>query len=125
MISLARHLDPETGDLVFNDATGSWLESPSPAMEVVALVLRTPRGSCPLDPTLGVEWDKVDKILPNATATCRAVILEGLQGLVEDGTIADLSITVDQPSVRALTYVVAFTDPANPGAGVQTVPGQV
>ena len=69
----ARTFDPQTGDwLTTNDPVTSVAVfdlAASPALELVKRILRTPRGACLLDPTLGVDWTKVDPLGTNAEAT--------------------------------------------------------
>ena len=124
MTDLARHINPTTGDLAYSPATASWQESPGPAVEAVYIVLQTTRGTCPLDPTLGVDWNRVRTLKTGAAGECRAAILEGLQPLVDEGTIASVSVTVSQAGA-SLAYAVTFTDPRNPSASPPTVTGTV
>lgn len=93
--------------------TGHWTPG-APALQRVLRILRTPLGGCLLDPTLGVDWRRLDKAAPNAAVTCRAIVLAGLKRLVADGSITNVSVAVDQPNSTALYYTVTFTDPRLP-----------
>lgn len=99
----------DDGDLDLTEA-GELVEATSPAHAQVALVLRTQRGSCPLDPTLGIDWARLDKAAPNAPAVLAGLIREGLAPLVADGTLRDLSVTAASPARGRLTFAVTYVD---------------
>lgn len=88
---------------------GVWVPG-SPAAEVVAWVLSTPRGSFLPDPTLGVDYASVSVASPDGPARLSAAITAALAFAVDDGTIADLRVE----SASRGAYIeaeVAFTDP--------------
>lgn len=122
--ALARRLDPLTGDFAY-DATSTFAESPSPALEQVLLALRTPLGACRARPTFGTPWARVDKLRATAAADAQGAIREGLAFAVRSGAITGLrvSVEVDADSGRLL-YAVDFTD-ARLGRRVPTVTGEV
>lgn len=102
--------DPTSGEVVLDG--NRWAASPAPMAEVVLMVLRTRRGQCLADPTLGVAWDRVNKIGTGAAATAKAVIEEALRFLVNDGQIARLAVKAEVDArAGALAYEVTFTDP--------------
>lgn len=117
----ARAFDPNTGDVSFDASRSTWATHP-PALQRVLIALRTPLGGCLLDPTLGCDWGRVQKAGPSAGATCRSVILAGLQPLVADGSIRDVKVKADLKGA-SLLYEVTYTDVRL--QKVQTVPGQV
>lgn len=109
----ARDFSAPTGDVAL--AAGVWTGG-APALQQVLFRLRTRRGSCLLDTTLGVDWNRLDKAGANAAATCVALVREGLAPLVANGTIAALSVNADSPITGAVFFEVTFTDPRTPGA---------
>lgn len=126
--------DPATGDVRFDDATGMWVEAPSPATECVLLALRTQLGSAAAQPGLGVDWAAIRKATTNAPATARITITRGLQGLVTRGVIAGLNVTVAVDGIPGdgtlatggarLLYSVSFVDvrlAADRPGGVTTI----
>lgn len=102
----APSLDPQSGDLVF---AGNAPLPGSPALQKVLIVLRTQLGSCPSDPLLGVDWQQVATLLPSAPATCRTIVLAGLQRMVDAGEITNVTVTA-QVVQQALLYEVTFFD---------------
>jgi hypothetical protein len=113
---------PATGDVRVE--AGQRVVSPTPLLEVVALVLGTDRRSCVTNPDLGPDYTLVQKALPSAAATWRAAVLECLRFLVEGGWITELAVTVSQVADR-LAYEVSFKDPNDPAAPPQTYRGEV
>ena len=59
---------------------------------MVLLILRTQRGRCLVDPDMGVDWAKVDKLRTDASATANAIITAALAPLVSDGKISELAV---------------------------------
>ena len=109
--AFARELNPQTGDWPYV-ASGTFVHAASPALEIVKRVLRTPRGSCPLDPAAGVDWTQVDPIGTNAEAAAESMLRSALTPLVQRGVISDLrvvSVRVDRELGRLL-YELAFVD---------------
>lgn len=104
----ARTLDAQTGDWTY---TTAFAVATSPAMELVKRILRTTRGTCLLDPTLVVDWAKVDPLGTNSEATGEVVIRAALAPLVSRGAISDVNVavTVDGTAGK-LTYTVDFVD---------------
>lgn len=93
------------------DARGAWVRASSPAKERVLIVLRTQLGSCPVMPTLGVDWTRIDKLRTSAQADAETAIRAGLEPLVRDGSIRALTVTVRVSAARGLlTYEVSFVD---------------
>jgi hypothetical protein len=90
---------------------GNWTRATSPALEQVLIVLRTQLGSCPVMPSLGVDWTRIDKLRTSAQADAETAIRAGLDALVRAGTIRDLKVTVRVSAARGLlTYEVGFVD---------------
>lgn len=104
----ARSLDAQTGQW---DYTTAFVAATSPALELVTRILRTRRGQCLGDPSMGVNWGAVDPLGTNAAETAEAVIRAGLAPLVSRGDIAGvvIKVTVDGAAGRVL-YSVDFTD---------------
>jgi len=93
------------------DAAGRWVRATSPALEQVLIVLRTQLGACPVMPSLGVDWRRVDRLRTSAQADAEAAIRAGLDPLVRAGTIRALVVTVTvRAAIGRLTYEVAFLD---------------
>lgn len=108
MLPLTLDLGPD-GALSLT-AAGELAESTAPAMAQVLVILRTQKGSCPLDPELGVDWRKLDKAAPNAPAVLRTLILEALAPLVADGTIRDPAVSASTPRRGRIDFTLTFTD---------------
>lgn len=107
--AVTRRRDPTSGEALFDG--NRWATSPSPMVEVVLMVLRTPLGAN-ADVTLGVDWRRVDKLGTGAAATAKAAIEEALRFLVASGQIARLAVEAEVDARRgALLYSVSFTDP--------------
>ena len=108
----ARVLDPGTGALTYPaGSSGDFVAAPSPALEIVKRTLRTPRGACLAQPSLGVDWSRVNILRTTAEADGRAVILAALQPLVTARVIAGLTVTVEvDPGRGRLLYSVDFLD---------------
>lgn len=93
------------------DARGTWARAASPALEMVLILLRTQLGQCLVEPGLGVDWTRVDKLRTSAPADAETVIRAGLAALVRDGTIANLAVTAKVSAARGvLTFTVDFLD---------------
>ena len=113
-------MDAGTGSLLYDSATLSWTEG-QPMMQTVLVTLRTPKGRCPMDPTLGPDYAILQKATPDIAARWRASVIESLQRYVRAGQIADLSVTVDLSGgsagvSAAWLYSVSFSDPREPSA---------
>jgi len=93
------------------DTRGTWTRATSPALEQVLLALRTQLGSCPVMPTLGVDWTRIDKLRTSAQADAETAIKAGLDFLVRAGTIRDLKVSAKVSAARGtLSYAVDFFD---------------
>lgn len=107
--AITRTLDPNTG-LFELDADGrEWAEG-QPATELVVRALRTPRGSCPLDPTYGIDTSSFSRAWPNVAVRVTAAITEALAFLTRPGRITNVTVTVQTERDR-LFYEVRFVDP--------------
>lgn len=105
-----RRRDPTTGELAFDG--NRWSASPSPQAEVVLFVLRTQRGMCLVDPDLGVDWRRIDKLAAGAASTARDAIVASLRFLTSAGAVENLTVQAEVDASRGLLkYDVAFTDP--------------
>lgn len=113
-----RAMDPATGDVRHLDG-GTWVAG-SPGVEVVVRTLRTVKGSFQPDPELGVEYNLVDRVRPNAAATLVTVLEKALAFAVREGTIEDL--TVRAAAGSQLRADVAFVDPRDPSGVRHTYP---
>ncbi len=107
--AITRTLDPNTGLFELDDDGREWAEG-QPATELVVRALRTPRGSCPLDPTYGIDTSSFARAWPNVAARVTTAIGEALAFLTKPGRITGLTVTVKAERDR-LFYEVRFTDP--------------
>lgn len=108
-VPFARRIHPETGELVFDDATRTWVAAHSPELAVVQNVLRTTLGSAARDRTFGVE--PVDQALPNAAARWRQNVLVALKRWITSGFLRDVEVASEVrgfPQGAALFYTVTF-----------------
>ena len=109
MPAYARKIHPETGDVVFDDATRTWTAATTPELAVVQNVLRTPLGSAARDRTFGVE--PVDQDLPNAAARWRQNVLVALRRWITSGFLREVEVTSEVRRFsqgNALFYTVSF-----------------
>lgn len=109
------------------DATrNTWKHAQSPATELVTIALGCQRGACPVDPDLGVDWARVDKLRTDVQATARAAILAGLKRYVDAGQIQDVVVEVEvYPARGLLTFDVSFIDVQLAAQTRQRVRGEV
>jgi len=107
--AVTRKLDPATGQWVL-DADGRTYARGQPATELVVRALRTPRGSCPLDPTYGLDVSRLDRARPDLAVTAQSAITAALAFLTSAGRITDLRVTASAERDR-LVYSVDFYDP--------------
>ncbi len=105
--SVARKLDALRGD--WSVAGGGFVESPSPGLEMVALVLRTPLGACAADPSFGTDWARVSKVGPRAASDARAVIQAALAGLVRRKVVSVVDVVTEAVDGR-IGYAVDVID---------------
>ena len=106
----SRSLNPATGDVDWYPPFSTWTSIPG-ARQRVIIALRTQLGQCLVAPTLGVDWQSVtNAALPQRALVARTAILVALAGLVKDGSITQLSVSVDVPSAASLTYSVSYYD---------------
>jgi hypothetical protein len=109
--AITRSRSGNDGEVQWDATRNSWLRASSPAAELVLIALRTQRGECLVDLTLGVDWAAVDKLRVDAQATARAVILAGLARYVTAGQIRDVTADVQVFSARGLlAFDVSFID---------------
>ena len=107
-VTRARDVNSE---VKWDSARNTWKRATSPAAEMVLLILRTQRGRCLVDPDMGVDWAKVDKLRTDASATANAIITAALAPLVSDGKISELSVRADVYPVRGMiAFDVSFVD---------------
>lgn len=103
---------PSSGEPVFSQSTGSFIESDSPAREMVLLCLRTQKGACLVDPDLGVDWRALRKVTTNLPATAKDYLTAALSRYVRAGVIAGLAVATEyNAAVKGLVFTVTFTDP--------------
>ncbi len=107
--AITRTLDPNTGLFELDDDGREWAEG-QPATELVVRVLRTPRGSCPLDPSYGIDTTAFARAWPNVAARVTAAITEALAFLTRTARITNVTVTVQTERDR-LFYEVRFIDP--------------
>lgn len=108
--AVTRDLSADTGNPSTDPRTGAWVRASSPATAMVLLALRTPLGTCPVDPGLGVDWRSVDKLRTSAPADAVTAIRAGLARLVSGGWVADLDATAKVRAGGVLSYSVTFLD---------------
>ena len=107
-VTRARDVNSE---VKWDDTRNTWKRASSPAAEMVLLILRTQRGRCLVDPDMGVDWAKVDKLRTDASATANAIIAAVLAPLVSDGKISELAVRADvYPARGMIAFDVSFVD---------------
>lgn len=107
-VTRARDVNSE---VKWDDTRNTWKRAASPAAEMVLLILRTQRGRCLVDPDMGVDWAKVDKLRTDASATANAIIAAVLAPLVSDGKISELAVRADvYPARGMIAFDVSFVD---------------
>jgi len=107
MATVARFIDPVTGDVALDGRT--WQRALTPELAIVVNVLRTPLGSAGRDRTYGVE--EVDNETPNAVARWKAAVAVALKRWVDRGTIRELVVearTEAAPTGTVLRSTVTF-----------------
>lgn len=104
---------PQTGEVLLVGNT--WVESPAPMAEVLAMTMRTQAGACAVDPGLGVNWRAVDKLAPGAAATAQYVIEQSLARYVVAGLIRNVAVTATNTGTR-IDYTVTYVDTRQPAA---------
>lgn len=101
----------QTGDVGWVSGRNTWERAASPVTERVRFVLATPRGECLFDPTLGVDWRRVDRLRTDAGTTAEASIRAALKPFVDTQEIRDVAVRVDVFPVRGLiAFEVEFVD---------------
>ena len=124
--AIAESISAATGEVQWDDTRNTWLLAPSPATELVVIALRTQLGSCPVMPSLGVDWDSVNKLSTDAPARAEAAVRAGLKRYIDAGQIADLKVRVDvYPARNLIAFDVSFVDTRLPTSTRQRVTGQV
>jgi len=99
-------IDPATGDFLLDD--GHPKAAASVALGLVVWTLRTPLGTCPSAPDLGVDWASARVDRPGATVTLKRELERALGWIVEGGHMTGLEVTVDSPARGRLQYEIAF-----------------
>lgn len=114
------------GEVQWETTRNTWKRSASPATELVTIAMRTQRGSCPVDPDLGVDWAAVDKLRTDAPARAEAAIRAGLARYVSARQISDLAVRVDvYPARGMIAFDVSFVDVQLSAQTRQRVTGEV
>lgn len=106
----ARQLNPMTGDWTWDEVSEGHATSPSPALEIVLLTLRTPLGSALADPLFGTDWDRVAKLGTRAEADVRAVIEAALAPQIARQVLRDLVVRSEEGPQGRMLYEVDFVD---------------
>jgi phage baseplate assembly protein W len=110
MRTVARKIDPTTGDRVMDRARRTWARAASPELAIVQNVLRTPLGSAARDRTYGVE--EIDNAAANAPARWRLAVTRALKRWIDDGTLRDVTVATRVEPLpgggAALLYTVTF-----------------
>ena len=109
--AITRVYDPVTGDVRMSGPT--WARSPSPMLEVILYVIKTPKGSKPTDPSFGVDYNLLQRNLPNLGVTWVAEVKRALKFYTDNRYITELSVLVDTSS-HGLKFEVSFKDPQMP-----------
>jgi hypothetical protein len=108
-VLVTRALD-DTGNPTL-DAIGTWSRATSPSGEMVRLALRTQLGACVVDPELGVDWRRIQKLRTSAPADAETAIRAGLARLLRLGLIRDLAVRVKvRAAVGRIDYEVDYRD---------------
>lgn len=119
--AITRRLDPNTGIFDLDTDGRDWAEG-EPATELVIRALRTPLGSCPLDPSYGIDTREVSRAWPNLSQRATVAITAALAFLTKSNRITDLRVTAQAERDR-LVYSVTFFDPRSRTRA--TVPGSL
>lgn len=99
------------GEVQWDAVRNSWKRSESPATELVVIALQCQRGTCPVDPGLGVDWSSVDKLRTDARTRAEDAIRSGLKRYVDSGAIADLRVSAEvYPARGMIAFDVSFVD---------------
>lgn len=114
-------IDPATGDLSIDD--GSPAAAPSVAIGLIVFTLRTPLGSCPAAPWLGVDWSVAQVDVPGATVTLQNELTRALGWVVDGGWMRNLTVAVTRTGRGRLAYEIAFDPPE--GGARRTIRGTV
>jgi phage baseplate assembly protein W len=94
--------------------------------EVVARVVRTPRGAYAPDPSFGVDYAAVEKAAPaQRPAALRAAVTAALQRWTSRRLLTALAIEVDPPAAGRLVFRVVFRDPRSSDPGLSRVAGSL
>lgn len=124
--AITRSRSGATGEVQWDRTRNSWKRAASPATEMVLIAMRTQRGTCIVDPTLGIDWAAVDLLRTDAQATAQAAILAGLARYVASGTIADVTARVLVfPARGRIEFDVSFVDVRLGAQTRQRVTGEV
>lgn len=103
-----------SGDLTLN-SSGNNFSFVEPAAQLVLIVIRTKRGTCGADPTLGVDWDLVERSPDGMRKGARRAIEQALAPWVSRGRIANVKVQTEEQPLGRLAIDVSFEDPRRPG----------
>jgi hypothetical protein len=82
----------------------------SDASPQVLRLLHLQKGSYAPRPDLGTDWESVIKYDEETPRQIELIITEGLQPLVDDGVIQDLTVEVEAVTDYAAGYVLTYVD---------------
>lgn len=124
--AITRSRSSADGEVQWDRTRNRWARAESPATELVRIAMRTQRGTCIVDPTLGIDWAAVDLLRTDAQATAQAAILAGLSRYVASGAIADVTARVAVfPARGRIEFDVSFVDVRLNAQTRQRVTGEV
>lgn len=98
--------DPLTRDMILRD---SRVDRGNPAIELVLMTLSTPKGTYLPDPTLGPNYEVLQKAKPNLSTRWKAEVESSLARFIPN-RILKLTVEVDPPLRNRLVYLVSFVD---------------
>jgi phage baseplate assembly protein W len=109
----ARLIDPQTGEAVFDETTGSEAEQ-QPIAAVIAAVMRTPLGSALHDPSFGVDYSQLETARTGSDTTAINAVRKALERWTKRGvfTLEDVRVGVFENDIgAALAWEIDFIDP--------------
>jgi hypothetical protein len=92
-----------------NATGGNYTRIDGPKSQVMRL-LYLQRGSIAARPDIGTDWDSVSKFDEDIERKLQSIIEEGQAPLVQNGTIRDLSVTVEAVTDYGAGYVLSWVD---------------
>lgn len=111
--AFTRQHNPDTGDVLFDDARRSWAVG-VPVLERVLACLRIEKGTAKRDPEYGIDWSLVDNARENVASLAEQAIRTGLARFEKRGALADLEVRVELERIEGgavLRPYLAFSDP--------------